>query len=241
MTPEPARIAVMTVALAAIPEGTWPRLVALLSLDERQAAARFHFERNRREYIAAHALARLMLRDAGGGRPEDWTFTVGAFGKPAVAGHPDLNFNLTHCDGLVACAVSAEVALGIDAEPWDRDAPLDVAARYFSPTEHDWLMRQPAGERGRAFFRIWTLKEAFIKATGRGISQDLQSFAVGFDPLRVEVEANAGVDRTGWRLRQDIVGQRHVLALCWHGSDAAVTLEHADLEALMRGRRSRSD
>jgi 4'-phosphopantetheinyl transferase len=233
--PSETRIAVGSAALATVAETLWPRLAALLSDEERARAARFHFERNRREYVAAHALKRLMLSEAAGGRPHDWCFAAEPGGKPFVAGRTGLHFNLSHCNGLVACAVSADVPLGVDVEPLERRAPLDVADHYFAPDERAWLFGLPDGEQSRGFFRLWTMKEAFIKATGKGVAQGLHSFAIGFEPLRVTFPDPGRAEPGEWRFVQEAIGGGHLLGLAWRGPDAAVTLRAIRLEDMLGG------
>lgn len=226
---------VATVAIAAIPQTLWARLAGLLSEAEREQAARFHFERNRLEYVAAHALLRLMLSEAAGGAPGDWAFEAEPDGKPVVEGRRGPHFNLSHCQGLVACAVSAQVAIGVDVEPVDRRAPLDVAERWFAPAERAWLFALPEAERALGFFRLWTMKEAFIKATGKGIGQGLQTFEIGFDPLRVTFPDPADAEPGPWRLREAAVGEGHRLGLAWRGPDAQMVLEAVRLEEMIGG------
>lgn len=221
----PARIRVATVALAEISETLWERLAGLLCEAERARAARFHFERNCREYVAAHALKRVMLCEVAGGAPGDWAFEAEPDGKPFVAGGRGPHFNLSHCEGLVACAVSAEVAMGVDVEPVDRRAPFDIVERNFAPAERAWLFALPEAERARGFFRLWTLKEAFIKATGKGVGQGLQSFAIGVDPLGVTFPDPARAEPGPWRLAEAAIGEGHLLALAWRGPEAEVVVD----------------
>ena len=233
--PGSASIAVATVALADIQRELWPRLEAMMSDLERARATRFRFERNRREYIAAHALKRLMLSEAFGGRPQDWAFVAEPGGKPYVAGGWGPHFNISHCDGLVACAVSAEAPLGVDVEPVGRRPPLDLAEHYFAPDECVWLLELPEDERPRGFLRLWTMKEAFIKATGKGVSQGLHTFAIGFDPLRVTFRDSAQTEPGEWHLVQETIGDSHLLGLAWRGPEAAVTLRKVKLEEMAGG------
>ena len=228
--PSSAKIEVGTVALADVPEALWQDLAALLSDDEWARAERFHFERNRREYVAAHALKRLMLCEAAGGAPRDWAFTAEPGGKPLVGGGLGPHFNLSHCDGLVACALSLDVPLGVDVELIQRHASLDVAEHYFALSERAWLLGLPEAERPQGFFKLWTMKEAVIKATGKGIYQDLQTFMVSFDPLRIHFLDPARAEPGEWRFLQQLIGERHLLGLAWRGPTAAVIVRDLRFE-----------
>ncbi|MBU8536768.1 4'-phosphopantetheinyl transferase family protein [Falsiroseomonas tokyonensis] len=187
---------------------------ARLSAAERATAARFHFDADRRAYIAAHALAREMLAEAGGLPAEDWTFDIGRHGKPEVAaahGLPWLRFNLSHTRSLVACAVTAVDDLGLDVEDLARrEAGPGLAERYFAPAEAALLSAMPPADRHAGFLRIWTLKEAYVKATGEGIGAGLDSFGFTLDPPRLAF-APGGV--AGWRFLQWQPTPRHILAL----------------------------
>jgi 4'-phosphopantetheinyl transferase len=222
-------ISVWMVAVDTVPETLWPRLDGLLVTAERKRAARFLFDRHLRQYKAAHALKRLMLTSAVGGvvAPGSWAFETDARGKPRVADGAGLQFNLSHTRGLVACAVSWQVELGVDVENLDRRAPLELAGTYFAPAEQAWLRGLPTAARPRGFFQLWTLKEAYIKATGLGLAQPLEAFAFGFDPLHVTFADPALGDPAAWRFYQRPVGTRHVLALAWRADVAVVPVETA--------------
>jgi 4'-phosphopantetheinyl transferase len=235
-------ITVWMVALDAVPNALWPRLATLLGTAERERAARFLFERHLRQYQAAHALKRLMLTAAAGGTvsPGAWAFETGARGKPQVARGAGPRFNLSHCDGLVACAVSQRVELGIDVESVDRCAPLELAGRCFAQAEEAWLHGLPAAARPAGFFQLWTLKEAYIKATGLGLAQPLDAFRFCFDPLRVTFADPVLGDPAAWRFEQHPVGARHILAVAWRAIKMEVPVEVTAVrfEALLGGERA---
>jgi 4'-phosphopantetheinyl transferase len=230
-------ITVWVAPLDAVPETLWPRLESILDVAERDRARRFRFERDCRHYSAAHALNRLMLTVATGGAvaPHAWTFDSGPRGRPAVARGGGAHFNLSHCDGLVACAVSRAAEPGIDVEKLDRVVPLDVAETYLAADEAKWLYGLPPTARQDGFLRLWTLKEAYIKATGLGLSQPLDAFTIGFDPLRVSFSDPALGDPSAWRFEQLEVGARHVLALAWRAPAKPIQVEvtSVDLESLL--------
>ena len=123
--------------------------------------------------------------------PQALTFTAGPNGKPAVPGLP-LAFNLSHSGDVAVCAVAAGGQLGVDVEMIrpisDAD---DLSSRYFSRDEAREFLRLPATERLHAFFGVWTRKEAFLKATGEGMSRPLDSFVVSVGPAPARLVSGA--------------------------------------------------
>jgi 4'-phosphopantetheinyl transferase len=213
----------------------WSRLGLLLDDVERGRAARFAFERHRREYVAAHASKRLMLTVVSGAAAHSWAFETAPSGKPRVGPLPGPHFNLSHSERLVACAVSKEVELGIDVEPINRRAPLEIAKTHFAPMEQSWIAALPRSEQALGFWRVWTLKEAFIKATGRGLAQPLQHFSFMLDPLGVIFHDRALGDSQAWHFEQRLVGSGHLLALAWRDAhhEASVDIREMQLEMLL--------
>lgn len=228
-------ITVWTVAVDAAPEELWPSLHALLDDSERARAARFSFERHRRQHVAAHALKRLMLSALRPAPPWTWTFEAAPGGKPRLGPVPGPYFNLSHCEGLVACGVSPDLELGVDVERVSRDPPLELGRSHFAPEEERWLNSLPKAARPVGFFRLWTLKEAFIKATGRGLTQPLQEFAFAFDPLHVYFRNPVLGDARVWHFEQRLIGSEHLLALAWRGDsqEASVVIKEVRFEALL--------
>jgi 4'-phosphopantetheinyl transferase len=89
-----------------------------------------------------------------------------------------LRFNLSHCDGLVLCGVTRDCDIGVDCENLNRHVEIEkLAARVFSAREQEFFNSMPAPMRTKTFFRIWTLKEAYVKARGLGMSLPLEKFS----------------------------------------------------------------
>lgn len=225
-------IMVWFLRLDAIPDKLWREFDDLLDASEHERAARFRLIRNARQYTAAHALKRLMLTASGGAElPRRWKFEAGQWGKPRVAGHPGPYFNLSHCEGLVACAVSWQVAVGVDVERVDRAIPVELSARYFTAAEQEQLRRLGAAERTVAFFRLWTAKEASSKALGLGLSLPLDALSFGLEPLRI-VDAQSGFGATtSWRFEQRQVGEHHMATVAWQTPTEDMPVSAVDVEA----------
>jgi 4'-phosphopantetheinyl transferase len=227
-------VTVWTVALDADLDPAWRQLGVLLDVTERARAARFVFERHRRTHVVAHALKRLMLSAIAGFPPQSWTFDAAPGGKPRISPVARPQFNIAHSEGLVACTVSEELELGVDVEPISRSAPLELAKTQFAEPEQRWIDGLPPPDRAIGFLRLWTLKEAFIKATGRGLAQPLQAFSFAFEPLRVNFHDPALGNSRAWHFEQrEISG--HLLALAWRKSsrDPSMEIRERRLETLL--------
>lgn len=193
------------------------RWFEMLDQDERARAARFHFEADRREFIAAHALLRSMLTSYLDTPSDAWRFSIDANGKPRVdpsIGSPEVEFNLSHTRGLVAVAVASHGAIGVDVERIDAaKADFAIAQAYFAPAEVEMLRRTPAAGQPMCFFRLWTLKEAYIKAIGAGLAAPLDSFAFTFEPIRIDFGPGANSDAADWQFAILPTTDQHVLSV----------------------------
>jgi 4'-phosphopantetheinyl transferase len=194
------------------------RWCTCLGKSEREQAERFHFREDRETYVAAHWLVRNALASVGGLPPADWRFVSEKLGKPRIdpaAGWPELKFNLSHTRGFVACAVTIGSEIGIDVETLSRrKSGLDIAGHFFSPLEVALLRRIEPERQHEAFFRFWTLKEAFIKATGEGLSRALDSFSFALDPVSISFSSDqTDAMATGWQFIECRPTAQHLLAL----------------------------
>ena len=194
----------------------------LLCEEERERAARFRFDGHRRSWIVAHALVRAALSHYAPVAPEAWRFRAEEGGRPRVAGPeeaPPLRFNLSHSNGLAACAVALDLDVGVDVESASRlRRPLEIAERYFASEEARELRGLRREERLERFLDYWTLKEAYVKARGDGlaIGLDRMRFVLsGEAPPRVVFDPALADDPEHWQfeLREPWAGQRLALAV----------------------------
>lgn len=158
---------------------------AVLSLlsDAEQARARRLVASAAAQFAAARGALRTLLGAYVGAAPASLEFGVSATGKPFLERAASLHFNLAHSDALALVAVAREIEVGVDVER--RRAVGDaaaLAARYFTPEEARELAALPEDMRSDAFLRYWTLKEALLKATGKGLSEPLDSFRAVVTP-----------------------------------------------------------
>ncbi len=157
-------------------------LTKLLSLDEKEKAAQYHFEKDSSRYALARATLRILLARYLKKSPAGFEFGYNEFGKPFLknaALSPQLSFNVSHSAHLALFAFSRCSQLGVDIEMHRKEfATLELAERFFFGAEIESLKLCDQANLTTCFFDCWTRKEAYIKAKGLGLSLPLDSFAV---------------------------------------------------------------
>ncbi|MBL8230197.1 MAG: 4'-phosphopantetheinyl transferase superfamily protein [Bryobacterales bacterium] len=147
---------------------------ATLSPAEQERAARFRFPIHRSRYIAAHVWMRRTLAGYCSAHAAELVFEQGEFGKPYLCGFP-IHFNLSHSGDHAMLAVSP-APVGADIEQVaDKPDLTAIARRFFTGAESQALDSLPPERRTWGFYRLWTFKEALLKATGEGLAGGINS------------------------------------------------------------------
>ena len=182
------------------------RMASLLAAEERVRHDRMATDSGRRQQLLARALQREVLsRWEPSVAPREWIFERSAAGRPVLApafAATGLNFNVAHTSGLVAIAVGRVSRIGVDVEASDKRVPLSVAQRYFSAREAAALDALAPEARPRRFLRLWTLKEAYLKAVGEGLpgGLDRMTFTLGeHGAIRFEHDDDPDAERWAFR------------------------------------------
>lgn len=194
---------------------------ALLSAPERARNQRYYFEKDR----VRHLFTRVFIRQLLGGYldedPAALQFEENAYGRPTLLrsdGRPPLDFNLSHAGDLIACGVVSRGRIGIDIEPVDRDVELGLASSFFAEKEIEELFSLPVERQREHFLRLWTLKEAYIKARGEGMAIALNSFAFwGFrnGTLQFWAQERAASSEEQWTALSLRPIRKHNMAIVW--------------------------
>lgn len=157
----------------------------LLSSDERSRATRFHLQHDRRRFVVARGMLRVLLGKHFDVEPGMITFAYTERGKPLLAGPAQIHFNVSHSSEKALYALSASHHVGIDIEYAGRDFDFAALARRFlTRAEEQVINALPESRRRRAFLTCWTRKEAVAKALGGGLS-------LAFDELEVTAASDA--------------------------------------------------
>ena len=201
----------------------------VLSPDELKRSARFHFPRDRQHFVASRALLRTILASYLDKHPARLNFLYSKKEKPSLdpADVSDVTFNVSHSAGIALMAFARGREVGVDIEQVRPDVDLEaIARRFFSPNEQNELAALPADEKTEAFFRCWTRKEAYIKATGAGLSHPLRQFDVALAPAESSALLATRPDASEagrWLLRDVPGGVGYIAALCARGKDWELT------------------
>jgi 4'-phosphopantetheinyl transferase len=161
------------------------RAVGWLSVDERVRGERFAFDRDRRRFVLGRGAVRSILASYVDCDPTEIAFEYAEFGKPqldakhAAAG---LQFNASGSADVAVCAVTSGQSVGIDIEQMRETCDPDLVRYAFSDAERAEFGQIRVEIQARAFYRVWTRKEAYLKAVGCGLSRPLTTFSVSVTP-----------------------------------------------------------
>ena len=169
-------------------------LISLLSSEEIKRSKRFIFDRDRHCYQVTHSMKRMILANYLDCDPQCLHFKIESYGKPALANSQSslkIQFNISHSRDLVLIAITVEDPVGIDMEYNDKKRSIEsLGEAIFSPSEMKFFLTlKSQREKEETFFRCWTREEAYLKAIGIGLRQDLTS---------ISVDLNKAISSQGW-------------------------------------------
>jgi 4'-phosphopantetheinyl transferase len=221
------------IALLASDPARRARASAWLTPEEHARAGRYRHDRDHLMFLLGRVMARRLVGDELGVMPTAWPWREGPQGRPEIddATTP-LRFNLAHSAGLVCCVLGVGREVGIDVEDAERAATDPaIVPRFCSPDEGAAIGVGQPGWRDR-FLQVWTLKEAYLKARGVGISVHLADidFAVAASPppaahegpdVRVRFLGTLADADPRWAFRLRRPTPQHLAAIAASTTDAA--------------------
>jgi len=157
----------------------------LLNDEERLQHSQFHFEKDQHQYLLTRSVVRSVLsKYTNNILPRQWCFKKNPYGKPSIGNTrptSPLSFNISHTKQLIVMAVTLNQEIGIDVEYLPKlEKKLHIAQHLFSALEIKQLLELPIAKQNKRFADLWTLKEAYIKACGKGLFIPLDQFSFCF-------------------------------------------------------------
>ncbi len=203
-----------------------------VSAERKDKVLRYRFLKDRVLSLGAEVLLRKALRECGIEIPEiHYGFEIN--GKPFLKGVEGFDFNISHSEDLVMVAVS-ENETGCDIEKIT-ETDLDIAKKFFFREEYENIAALPASEeRNELFFRYWTLKESFMKATGLGMRLPLDSFQIliGNDG---KTGVRQSVDTKNYNFTEIDAFSEYKCAVCTAGNAAETDVKIVDFRKILKG------
>lgn len=200
----------------------------LLQKEEVQREQRIQCAANRHRYLVTRALVRTVLSRYAPVAPEKWSFSQNAYGKPYISNSDALarriSFNVSHTKGLIVLGVTYGGAIGVDTENMlDRRRPLNSSCTFFSSEETSALELLPSHTQQERLFQYWTLKEAYVKARGMGLSIPINQVNFHFleqDRIRLSIHMPLEDNSTRWYFWQLRPSEIHLTAVCAERCDS---------------------
>jgi 4'-phosphopantetheinyl transferase len=211
------------------------RLLAILTSAEADRAARFHHDADRRRSIVGRAVLRHLLSRHFGVKPQALRFELRENGKPFLP-QSEIHFNVSHSGEIVAIALAAN-EVGVDIEAKRRIPEIAaIAGRFFSKDEAERV--RAATDATAEFFRIWTMKEAVVKAVGQGLGFPLDCFTVpSYAPVpRPVISVGRPPTTVDWFVVETEVQDGYYGAVAMRGSDWRVIARWLPMADLALGK-----
>ncbi len=205
-----------------------PDLLELVSSERKGKIARFRFDKDKIRCLFAEVLLRYALQSRF--NISDPVIGRDQYGKPYLADHPELFFNLSHSGDWVVCGLG-DRKLGIDVERMEQ-IDLSIADDQFSREEAAYLSSLPKEEKLSSFYTIWTLKESFTKLDGRGLGIPLNSFFFELKDEKIGLFQN-GKREERFQFQTRDLDELHKMSICVDAGEKTSSIE--DLSVLSVG------
>lgn len=188
----------------------YDKLVTYISLEKQNRINRFHQIYDAQRALIGDILARYLLCKRLGVRNNELIFALNEYGKPFLIHDSNIQFNISHSGRWVTCSID-NFQVGIDVE---QVKPIDIsiAERFFSKEEVKSLMNRCIAERESFFFDLWTLKESYVKAVGKGLSIPLDSFSIQIAGDNITL--NSAMESEDYYFKRYPIDKGYKMAVC---------------------------
>jgi len=204
----------------------------LLGETERISIERTRKEKDKIEKMLGWVLTRMEAAYRYHVHPAAVRIAFHEKGKPYFPDFYDFKFNITHGGSIIAVAFCNNYEVGIDVEATDRKVNLMIAERYFTQSESEFLEIMPEQQRSHTFLRLWTIKEAYLKMTGDGLSKPLNSFEIKHDGNEIKIYENEILQNC--TVFQDETDPKHFITICVKGNENNFTVKRLYLKDIIK-------
>lgn len=187
------------------------QFINIISDKRRKKIDRFIFMKDKVQGLFAEIILRYALLEQYSIHSLDIEFEYTEYGKPGLANYRDIHFNMTHSGNWVLCGVG-DTSLGVDVEQI-KEKQLSMANKMYTKEENDFIHNQLQENRLKAFYKIWTLKESYVKNIGKGLSIPFDSFSFSFYQDEIQFYQQ-GKRNDSFSFNTGQLDDQHITALC---------------------------
>jgi 4'-phosphopantetheinyl transferase len=199
----------------------------ILNNDEKKRHQLFFFQKEKDVFLCAHVGLRIILSRFLKCDPDEIIYEYNEYKKPSINNN-HLHFNISHSKNMIAIAITNDVPVGIDIECKSlKVATDDISHRFFSALEYRSYKKVPKSQKINSFYKIWTQKEAYIKAVGKGLYLDLQNFDVEANPKKESkiLSINKDSDQAkSWNLYSFVHEESFYSCVAWKGNKKEIVI-----------------
>lgn len=206
-------------------------LHALLSHVELVETESYKNEVKKIEHLLGVILSRLYLSEILNIPIKELQMGKTKQGKPFCENQPNIHFNVSHGGNYVVAAF-ADTPIGVDVESWKRKVPIQVAKRYYSPQEQNLLEQATNDEKQYLFFKLWTIKESYVKMLGTGLTQPLTSFEVRFEQQTPEIFKHG--NKLPCTITQYEPDSEHIISACVQNATSTIQYQEITIENIIK-------
>jgi len=204
-----------------------------LSKEEIERANRFYFEKDRRQFMLRRGILKQIISKYLAIDPQNLPFEYNRFGKPYLITDSlkhDLKFNMSYSNNVALCCISPQKNVGIDIEYLHKDVEFQpIIDRFFSQNEKEFIENIVINKQKEGFFKIWTRKEAILKAMGKGMSFPLEMINVPFKKNNFTININSFGNQgneSSWYVQDLFPASNYVASIAIEGLDSEPLISH---------------
>lgn len=204
---------------------TYERLLNFVSDEKRARIGRFRIYEDKLRSLFGEAVAKNELSKKLKCDIKDIEFEKNKYGKLKVKGNNDIYFNISHSGDYAIVGISdSEIGIDIEIYKGAKHEVVDLAKRYYTEDEYNWILSFDEAERIKAFYKIWTLKESYVKFVGKGLSISLSSFTFAFDGSNISLKKDNEVFNDVQFKTYDIEDS-YMMSICYKGGCCSEQVE----------------
>lgn len=187
-------------------------LCLLISLEKKYKIENFLNKEDKIRTLIGEMLIRSIIVNELKIKNNEMIFDKNGYGKPYLKGYPIINFNISHSNDFVVCIID-DKPIGIDIEQVKQIEYRDIAKNFFTTSEYNYIFKQNLESEINKFYKIWTLKESYIKCKGKGLSIPLKSFSIDIDKSKgIKVICNNEYKKFVFKMFYGVLGYK--IAVC---------------------------